>query len=91
MSKGQHNIVAVRTDERGNKRWHRVGTAFPLKNGKGFNLILDSLPTDPEWNGHLVMKPSLDDVGIRPPPQHEDPPPFPDDQIPDWDPSEVDE
>jgi hypothetical protein len=33
--------------------WPRIGVAFPMKNGMGFSIKLDSLPL----NGELVVKP----------------------------------
>lgn len=33
--------------------WCRCGSAFPLKNGEGFTILLNTLPT----NGKLVLMP----------------------------------
>ena len=33
--------------------WPKIGVAFPLKDGNGFSIKLDSLPL----NGQLVVKP----------------------------------
>lgn len=40
-------------------RWTKVGVAFPLRNGDGFSIILDALPT----NGKLVMMPPREREG----------------------------
>lgn len=34
--------------------WNRCGTAFPMKNGEGYNIILDAIPTATE-NGQLRL------------------------------------
>ena len=34
--------------------WLRVGTAFPLKSGDGFSVVLDAIPTATE-NGHIRL------------------------------------
>lgn len=85
MVPGQQNILALRTAPNGKKRWVRVGTAFPLRNGAGFNLCLDAIPTDPFWDGTLVMKPELQRSVTPTLPQggqSDEPPPFPVDDAP---------
>lgn len=34
--------------------WHRCGTAFPMKDGNGFNIILDAIPCATE-NGQIRL------------------------------------
>lgn len=34
--------------------WNRCGTAFPMKQGDGFNIILDAIPTATE-NGQIRL------------------------------------
>lgn len=38
-----HAILAAIGDGK-RTRWHRVGAAWPNKDGKGFNLVFDSFP-----------------------------------------------
>lgn len=41
------------------KTWTRIGAAWANKDGEGFNLLLDALPT----NGRVVLRvPSKDEV-----------------------------
>ena len=91
MIKGQQNILVKREDRSGKTRWARVGTAFPLRDGQGFNLCLDALPTG-AWDGTLVMKPDTPPKVYGPKggafseavygKAGDDAPPFPDDEIP---------
>ncbi|MGK2742634.1 hypothetical protein ACSHT0_17315 [Tepidicaulis sp. LMO-SS28] len=41
-----HACQAIETKER--VIWNRIGAAWPHKNGKGFNIKLDSVPLDGE-------------------------------------------
>lgn len=47
------DVLVVREDEKSGKSyWTRVGVAFPTKDGTGWNLSLDALPT----NGKLFLR-----------------------------------
>ncbi|WP_417681684.1 hypothetical protein [Roseibium sp.] len=41
-----HIAYQVREKDGGKSYFNRVGSAFPHKDGQGFNLILDSVPVD---------------------------------------------
>lgn len=45
-SKPSHIAYQVREGSEGKSFFNRVGSAFVHGDGKGFNLILDSVPTD---------------------------------------------
>ena len=52
-----HRVYTVR-GEGEDAFWTRIGSAWPHKDGKGFNLQLDALPVD----GRLVLRePSAED------------------------------
>lgn len=46
-SKGPSHIAfQVRDGEEGKSYFNRIGSAFPHKDGEGFNVVLDSTPVD---------------------------------------------
>jgi hypothetical protein len=50
-----YSVIDKGNDKDGNPRkdfWHNLGTAFPHKDGKGFQIILEALPLD----GKLVIR-----------------------------------
>lgn len=56
--------ITEKTNERtGEKKTHftRIGAAFPTKDGSGWMVYLDALPT----SGKLMLKPPREDNGRR--------------------------
>ncbi len=54
-SNGKPTFSVYTVEDRGPDQdafWLKVGAAFPHKDGKGFNLVLQALPTD----GRLVLR-----------------------------------
>ena len=53
-SRPTHRVFAVtRKDQSDKGKWHEIGALWPHKDGKGFNLKLDLLPTG---NAELVIR-----------------------------------
>ena len=57
-TKIRYNVYHVRELGRGQTAWNKVGVAFPHeKDGKGFSIILDSLPLPlGEFDGRLTAR-----------------------------------
>jgi hypothetical protein len=53
-----YHVKATTAGEQGEKRgvWTRVGAAWPNKDGRGFNVILDVVPLD----GRLILREPLE-------------------------------
>jgi hypothetical protein len=53
-----YHVKATTAGEQGEKRgvWTRVGAAWPNKDGRGFNVILDVVPLD----GRLILRAPLE-------------------------------
>ena len=52
---GKPTFSVYTVEDRGSNQdpfWLKVGAAFPHKDGKGFNIVLQALPTD----GRLVLR-----------------------------------
>ena len=48
-----YSVYTVRDSNNGGEGfWVRIGAAFPNRDGKGFNVVLDALPLD----GRLVIR-----------------------------------
>lgn len=53
-SRPTHRVFAVTRKDKADKgKWHEIGALWPHKDGKGFNLKLDLLPTG---NAELVIR-----------------------------------
>ncbi len=51
------DVFYVKEDPNGGTgRWLKVGVAFDNQDGKGLNLFIDCLPTDPTWSGRLTIR-----------------------------------
>lgn len=50
-----HLEIMAATERNDRSRWTRVGTAFPTKDGQGYRLKLDFVPTSPETS--LILLP----------------------------------
>tara|TARA_R100001129_G_scaffold164232_1_gene130268 strand:+ start:1060 stop:1290 length:231 start_codon:yes stop_codon:yes gene_type:complete len=37
-------VKTMKKDREGKERGHKIGAMFPWKSGKGFNIVLDSVP-----------------------------------------------
>ena len=49
MTTKPHYLEILGVIQQGKKsHWNRIGTAFPTKDGKGYRLVLDYIPMDPE-------------------------------------------
>jgi len=61
MAKPVYNAFTTREYKEGGAKktfWVQIGSVFPHKNGKGFDVILDALPID----GRIVLlEPKTDD------------------------------
>jgi len=44
MTVTRWDIVSTRSGKDGKKRYHKIGSMFPGREGNGFSIILDSLP-----------------------------------------------
>ena len=54
-----YSVIDKGKDANGKERdpfWHNVGTAFPHKDGKGFNLLLEVLPIAVDGVAKLVIR-----------------------------------
>lgn len=77
-------LDAMTPRKRGEKTfWTKIGSAFPNKNGPGYQIVLDALPL-PDAEGRCVInlfepKPREDDRGAAPSARHsadDEPPPW---------------
>lgn len=57
----RYDAVISRKDRDGKTRYTKIGSAFPAKNGDGFNIVLDALPMPNSegqaWISLFVPKP----------------------------------
>ena len=60
-SKPSHIAYQVREGGEGKSFFNRVGSAFAHGDGKGFNLILDSVPTD----GRVTLRTPQDRMNYK--------------------------
>lgn len=49
-----HSVYQVLEQKDGNKFWKAIGAAWPHKDGKGFNIRLDSVPVP--FDGQLTIR-----------------------------------
>ncbi len=57
MSEKVHRVYSVIDKGEGKEPfWHNVGTAFPHKDGRGFNLLLEVLPIPTDGVAKLVIR-----------------------------------
>lgn len=57
MSKPQFNAYNPKDKGKGETYWHKIGAAWPTKDGTGLTLQLDSLPLD----GRITLLPPDDE------------------------------
>jgi len=62
----KYNLFSPIKKSDGGTYWHKVGSAWPHRNGRGFNLSFNSLPITME-NGQVVVSMFLDE---GPPPDN---------------------
>lgn len=57
----RYDVSSPRAGKDGKTFWHRIGTAFPAKDGDGMNVVLESLPL-PDKDGRVsfVIRPAKD-------------------------------
>ncbi len=60
-----HRVYTVIRREGQDDYWLNIGLAFPHKDGKGFNIVLQALPLD----GKIVCREVTEDDGADPAPQ----------------------
>lgn len=54
-----YSVIEKGQDASGKDRdpfWHNLGTAFPHKDGKGFNLLLEVMPIPTDGVAKLVLR-----------------------------------
>jgi hypothetical protein len=51
----RYDMCTGSKDKDGQTVWHRIGVAFPSKNGDGFDLVFNSLPI-PEYSTEYGMQ-----------------------------------
>ena len=62
------DLISPRPKKDGTTYWHKLGAAFPLKSGDGYQLVFDALPlADAEGRVTLLMKPPKDRDGDQRP------------------------
>lgn len=50
----RYNLFQPVNKDAGGTYWHKLGSAFPTRNGNGFNLSFNSLPI-PNANGKVIV------------------------------------